>query len=69
MNNNEILETIDCTPTWEALLTSMLTATCRLSNKRTLHADEFESQRFLISEFKKMAQAADKWNAHCKALI
>jgi len=60
---NEILKTIDCTPTWEALLPAMLD----IVKQRTDTGSPFPTDtEGLISEFGRMARAADKWNAHCK---
>ena len=72
MNTNEILNTVDCTPTWEALIIPMLDLHGDLMREkvnfkggRTI--DQWrEAKDTIITEFKKMAQAADKWNAHVK---
>jgi hypothetical protein len=60
---NEI-ETIDCTPTWAEILPTWLmlyrqaiTGDC---TNPTLVRENAEK------EFRRMAEAADKWNAHCK---
>ena len=65
MNNNEILETIDCTPTWEALLLPMLDLYAQYKNVPGINIHN--KQENILLEFKSMAKAADKWNAHCKA--
>ena len=58
-NTNEILEVIDCTPTWEQILPAMLLIMRDSTSKKDKLA--------VIDDFKKMAQAADKWNEHVKA--
>ena len=71
MNQNEILETINCTPTWQSLLIPMLDlyaikrrkSLVSLPSKRQQYADEMNA---ILIEFKNMAAAADKWNQHCK---
>lgn len=69
-HENQILETIDCTPTWEALLPAMLTI-LRQSYQQLGRAGSRtkadESITTLTAELKRMAAAADKWNEHCKA--
>ena len=50
------MRTIDCTPTWEGLTPLMLEIIKQ--NKKGV-----EDMR---KEFMRMAQAADKWNAHVK---
>lgn len=49
-------KTIDATPTWESLVPVLLYL---VRNARTATAD-------IEQELVRMAQAADKWNAHCK---
>lgn len=49
-------KTIDMTPTWESLVPVLLYL---VRNSRTAKAD-------IEQELFRMAQAADKWNAHCK---
>lgn len=62
-------ETMDCTPTWAGLLPMMLELYAQF-NKAMYKAkcmqqdtDNYNNNR---TEFLRMAQAADKWNAHCK---
>jgi hypothetical protein len=58
LHKNEISEVIDCTPTWEQIFPSMLLIfKDSKSNKDKLT---------VIDEFRKMANAADKWNSYCK---
>jgi hypothetical protein len=58
------METIDCTPTWEGLLPMMI----YMLDPKNVQKDKREEVRANITaEFQRMAQAADKWNAHRKA--
>lgn len=51
-------KTIDVTPTWESLV-PVLAHIVR-------HAKTNGAVDDIMKELKKMAQAADRWNAHCK---
>lgn len=51
-------ETIDMTPTWEGVLPIFLAALEDASSK---------GKQIARGELLRMAQAADKWNAHVKA--
>jgi hypothetical protein len=69
----EILETIDCTPTWEALLLPMLDVyaqhKAKIKSSYSITPQTREAINHLENikvEFKRMAQAADKWNDHVK---
>lgn len=54
---------IDCTPTWEGLLPMLL----ELADPRNVQKDKRdETRQYIRQEFRRMAQAADKWNAHVK---
>lgn len=70
INNNEILEVIDCTPTWEGLLPMLLEVYGQQYGKRrsqyTVRPETVKALDNLKIEFRRMAQAADKWNAHVK---
>lgn len=58
----EIIGTVDLTPRWEALLPTMLD----LIEDKINPAFVNKTREGLRAEFLKMAQAADKWNAHVK---
>ena len=60
------MKTIDCTPTWEGLLPAMLDAHERLTQPKKFTFDEDKNLTNLLTEFKRMAGAADKWNAAVK---
>ncbi len=70
----EILETIDCTPTWQSLLPMMLEVFAQKRAKTfkmsllpsNTQIEAGETCNNLFKEFKRMAEAADKWNSHCK---
>ena len=51
-------ETINVTPTWESLV-PVLAHIIQHSKSSTARAD-------IVKELKSMAQAADRWNAHCQ---
>lgn len=53
----EKIRTIDMTPTWEGILPVILYG---LENGPAHNRDN------LKEELRRMAEAADKWNAHCK---
>jgi hypothetical protein len=55
----ESAQYIDMTPTWESLLPAMLMLIEQGKPAKAI-AD-------IKAELKRMAQAADKWNAHCDA--
>jgi len=69
--NGQVVETIDVTPTWSGLLPMLLElygqAYCKRKNQFTVRQDTVDTIKELGAEFKNMAQAADKWNEHCKA--
>lgn len=65
MNTNDIIETIDVTPTWSALLPVMLDLYAQFKNEEGV--TDFKKINDLRHEFKNMALAADKWNEYCKA--
>ena len=50
-------ETIDVTPTWRALVPLLVAM-----------AENPKTQHDALAELSRMAQAADKWNAHCKEM-
>ena len=52
------METIDVTPTWRDILPILLIG---------LTDGNKEGKRIAREELARMADAADKWNAHCKA--
>lgn len=56
------MQTIDMTPTWRGLLPLMLEL---WQTKKVRNADDLQ---LLKKEFAKMAEAADKWNEHCRRL-
>ena len=66
MNNLEIIETVDCTPTWCMLLPAILDVYATLQSKKRLTDSDYSKHSMLRNEFKRMAEAADKWNEHCK---
>lgn len=49
---------LDVTPTWSGLVNGLLAV---------LRDGDAEGQTVAIGEIRRMAEAADKWNAHCKA--
>jgi hypothetical protein len=51
-------ETIDITPTWESLVPALVHI-IQHSKSATARAD-------IVQELKSMAQAADRWNLHCR---
>ena len=51
-------QTLDMTPTWESLVPALL-----LILRSSKQAD---AQHMIKQELVRMAQAADRWNAHCK---
>ena len=51
-------EYIDCTPTWAALVPLFITAIRQATPQGIAAASE---------ELQRMADAADRWNTHCKA--
>ena len=55
--NGQEVEVFDCTPTWLGLLPMLLEI-----------VRQGKADTPLLDEFKKMAKAADKWNAYNKAL-
>jgi nitrate reductase assembly molybdenum cofactor insertion protein NarJ len=69
-NSNHLykeLKTIDCTPTWGALLPVMLDVFATLQAKKKQTSEQYTALMQLRKEFKQMALAADKWNEYCKA--
>lgn len=52
------VETIDITPTWKAVLPIMTMA---------LRDGTPKGQRLAVEELERMAECADRWNAHCRA--
>lgn len=52
-------QTIDLTPTWESLVPVLLHI--------AQHSESVKARKDIAEELVRMAQAADKWNAHCKA--
>lgn len=65
-NEPEIIGTVDCTPTWESLVTVLLDVHGSLSAKTRLKQDQVEALANIKTEFTNMAKAADKWIEHCK---
>lgn len=55
------IKTIDCTPTWSALLPVMLDLHTQFQSKERLKPEERKAYNDLRSEFSKMAKAADEW--------
>lgn len=62
------MKTIDCTPTWEGLIPVMIELIKQ--HAREVHPTEKQTENFLntCTEFRRMAQAADKWNVHVKQI-
>ena len=69
----ENLNTIDCTPTWQSLTPVLLDIYAQNKSKvrnsykvtdKTRQAIEVCNN--ILTEFKRMAEAADKWNEYCK---
>jgi hypothetical protein len=56
---------IDMTPSWGALVRGMLAAHAEISRNDYGQVKEGAD---LQKEFDKMAEAADRWNEHCKSL-
>jgi len=54
------VETIDVTPTWTALVPVMMAILTTVKNPKTI--------KELTAELLRMAEGADKWNAHVKEL-
>lgn len=68
---NGTIKTIDCTPTWLALLPAMLELYGQLYQKvRKKNCTEEVDKAYeeLRQQYKSMAIAADKWNEHCKEI-
>lgn len=66
---NGTIKTIDCTPTWLSILPAMLELYPQLYKKvrqKNCTEEVDKAYEHLRLEFKKMAEAADKWNEHCK---
>lgn len=59
MNAEKAAETIDMTPTWAGLLPVLL---------ELLERGNAEGKKTARAELARMAQAADKWNAHAATL-
>ncbi|HVK79908.1 MAG TPA: hypothetical protein VM915_04785 [Verrucomicrobiae bacterium] len=53
----ETKTTIDITPTWADLLPALLAV---------IESGKFEGRKMAEQELRSMAEAADKWNAHCR---
>jgi hypothetical protein len=53
------MNTIDMTPTWESLVPVLIHI--------LQHGETDAAKQAIAAELSKMAQAADHWNAHCKA--
>ncbi len=72
MNNEEIIQTIDLTPTWSMLLPAMLNVYEQAVRKRgtgkRLNPRNDETIKAMRKEIEKMALGADKWIEHCKKL-
>lgn len=58
MNETPESKSIDITPTWSGVLPALLAAVADGTP---------EGKRMAREELGRMAQAADHWNAHCKA--
>ena len=56
--NSENMKTIDATPTWEAMVPVLIYI---IRNSKTR-----EGLKNVEPELLRMAQAADRWNAHCR---
>jgi hypothetical protein len=59
-------QTIDITPRWAELLPAMLQLHRQYNKKRKPTLEDAKWYETLLAEFKTMAFAADKWNAHEK---
>ncbi len=55
------IKTIDCTPTWSALLPIMLDLHAQFQSKENPTSEQRKSYDDLCTEFKRMAKAADEW--------
>lgn len=66
MYNGQEVETIDCTPTWEALVQGMLNCYVQSRMDAVLVNDKEaqENIKNLEIEFSRMARTADKWIEH-----
>lgn len=62
----KVIETIDLTPTWSQILPVWLNLYQAALQGRTKDPDTILCNAEI--EFNRMAEAADKWNAHCKEL-
>lgn len=51
------MQTIDITPTWAGITTLILA---------NIESGSAQGRKIAIEELQRMAEAADKWNAHCK---
>lgn len=60
MYNGKLVDVIDCTPTWEAIIN------IHINCLEGTGSDE--AKEGARKEIMRMAQAADKWNAHVKTL-
>lgn len=57
-NSEMMTKTIDVTPTWEAMVPILITVIRNAESSKTLKDME--------QELRNMAQAADRWNTHCR---
>jgi len=57
---------VDCTPTWRAILPTWLMMYRQAIEGDCSNPDLIKANA--IAEFERMADAADKWNAHCKTM-
>ena len=71
MNNFPEIKTVNIVPSWLQILPMIMDLHTQFHKKvwskkhSQTDADNYDNIR---SEFKKMAIAADNWNAHCKAI-
>lgn len=55
--------TVDLTPRWTDILSLLLGF---YDGKIVVKAKRAENREYAIKEFRRMAEAADAWNDHCK---
>lgn len=59
-NSEMMTKTIDATPSWESLIPVLMYVIRNAESTKTLKDME--------QELRNMAQAADRWNAHCREM-
>jgi hypothetical protein len=60
-NSEMMTKTIDVTPTWESMVPVLMYIIRR-------DGDSPKTMKDMEQELRNMAQAADRWNAHCREM-